>query len=88
MEKKVSLYKSLAKKFKGLGYRVNKGNYLETVGYDFPTKQYWFDVTLFKKKKIKTTMHFYFGDNRNGKPEIEIWETLKIFGNITDKRIL
>ena len=88
MEKKVSLYTSLAKKFKGLGYRVNKGNYLETVGYDFPTKQYWFDVTLFKKKKIKTTMHFYFGANKSRKPEVEIWETLKEFGRMSDKRIL
>lgn len=88
MEKKVTLFKSLTKKFKDLGYKVNKGSWLETVGYDAPTKQYWFDITLFKKKKIKTTMHFYFRDDKNSKPEIEIWETSKVFENLTDKRIL
>lgn len=88
MEKKVSLYKSLAKKFKDLGYKVNKGSWLESVGYEVPTKQYWFDITLVKNKKSKTTMHFYFGANKSTKPEVEIWQTLKIFGNTTDKRIL
>lgn len=88
MEKKVTVYKSLTKKFKDMGYKVNKGSWVETVGYDVPTKQYWFDITLFKKKKVKTTMNFYFGDDKDSKPEIEIWETLKEFGHMSDKRVL
>lgn len=88
MENKVTVYKSLIKKFKDMGYKVSKGSWIESVGYDVPTKQYWFDVTIGEKKKVETTMHFYFGDDKNSKPEIEIWENHFEFYNLCDKKII
>ncbi len=88
MEKKVTLYKSLIKKYKDMGYKVNKGNWVESVGYNTPTKEYWFDVTLKKTKKSETTIHFYFKADKNKVSDIEMWETTFGVNGITDKRIL
>lgn len=86
-EKKVSLYKSLAKKYKDMGYKVNKGHWIESVGYDTPTKEYWFDITLKQTKKVEVTMHFYFKADKNSTPEVQMWETTFRVGGVTDKRL-
>lgn len=88
MEKKVTLYKSLAKKFKEMGFKVNKGSWVESVGYDIPTKEYWFDITIKKSKKVETTLHFYFNANKNNTPEVQMWETTFKVDGIIDKRLL
>lgn len=87
-EKKVTLYKSLTKKYKDLGYKVNKGSWIESVGYDTPTKEYWFGITLKQTKKVETTLHFYFKADKNNTPEVQMWETTFRSEGITDKRLL
>ena len=86
-EKKVTLYKSLIKKYKEMGYKVNKGNWVESIGYDVPTKEYWFDITLKKTKKSETTLHFYFKADKNKLADIEMWVTTFGINGINDKRL-
>jgi hypothetical protein len=70
-----TLYDQLLNNFIELGYEVEEGSWVEETGYDKPTTEYWFDVTLLfdlpNKKKI--TGHYFFGPDKNAFIDHSVW---------------
>ena len=70
-----TLYDTMLKSFIDLGFEVEEGSWEEETGYDKPTQEYWFDITLlfdlFNKKKI--TGHYFFGADKNILTDHSVW---------------
>lgn len=75
MSKKKTLYSTLVKNFKKLGYVVEEDSWIELVGYDEPTREYWFDVVIKQTNKVKVVQHYFFRNDKNTIMEISIWKS-------------
>lgn len=75
MSKKKTLYSELVKNFKELGYVVEEDSWIENVGYDEPTREYWFDVVVKQTNNKKIVNHYFFGCNKNKITEISTWKS-------------
>jgi hypothetical protein len=72
-----TLYDIMLKAFKDAGYTVNEGSWIESVGYDVPTTEYWFDVEFHPKNIFKEkgyTSHFWFKNNKDVLLEHSLYE--------------
>lgn len=72
-----TLYDQMLKAFQKAGYKVVEGSWIEDVGYDVPTTEYWFDVEfhprdIFKEKGYIS--HFWFKNNKNILVEHSLYE--------------
>ena len=75
-----TLYDTMLDAFKDAGYVVEEDSWMEGVGYDEPTREYWFDVR-FDPKNIKDkskayVSHFFFGADKNKLQSHLLYETI------------
>lgn len=73
MKKKNTVYAIMVEQFLNAGYEVKEDSWQETMPYEEPTTEYWFDVILKRKGNTVYTLHHWFGSDLNKLIYVECW---------------
>jgi len=84
---KPTLYSKLVKQFKEIGFKVEEGEWAETVGYKTPTMEYWFDV-IQDKGNFRVRTHFYFKNTLNQLHDMQIFTSDIVLEEKNIKRLI
>ena len=86
-KEKKTLYATLIEQFIEAGYKVEEGSWVETVGYDKPTTEYWFDVVYKEKENVVYTLHYWFCANLDKLSKVECFTHEIVTKEVNHKKI-